>query len=109
MSLRENNLEKYEAAVALHSEIERKGKANPSTSHNGHMFSFLDKEGVLGIRLSKENREAFEEEYKTGPFIQYNAVMNGYVTIPQEVLDNAELTKHYLNLGLEFVSSLKPK
>lgn len=109
MITRDENLKLYEGAIALLPGIERKGKANPYTSHNGHMFSFLDKEGKLGVRLSKENKEAFEEEYRTPPFIQYNAVMNGYVTIPQSLLEDTAELAEYLSLGLEFVSSLKPK
>lgn len=109
MSVREENLILYENAIASHPEITRKGKANPYTSHNGHMFSFLDKDGKLGVRLSKENKKLFEEKYNSPPFIQHNSVMNGYVTIPQEVLNDTSKTSKYLKMGLEFVSSLKPK
>jgi len=41
----------YEALIATHPKIERKGKSNPYTSVNGHMFSYLSKEGELGLRL----------------------------------------------------------
>lgn len=108
-SVREDNLKKYEAAIELHPDILRKGKANPYTSHNGHMFSFLDKEGVLGIRLDEKSKLAFEEKYNSPPFIQHNSVMKGYVTIPQEVVNDQELLLSYLVKGLEFVDSLKPK
>ncbi|MGB0850283.1 MAG: hypothetical protein ACPGTP_03485 [Bacteroidia bacterium] len=108
-SVREDNLKKYEAAIELHPHIQRKGKANPYTSHNGHMFSFLDKEGVLGIRLDEVRKQTFEEKYDSPPFIQHNSVMKGYVTIPQEVLDDTQLLLSYLTAGLEYVSSLKPK
>lgn len=109
MASHEKNLNLYEQAIALQPEITRKGKANPYTSHNGHMFSFLDKEGKLGIRLSIEDKTTFEEMHKSPPFIQHNAVMNGYVTIPQKLLENTSELSIYLKKGLDFVSSLKPK
>ena len=35
--------EKYNELIAKWGKTERKGKANPYTSHNGHMFTFIDK------------------------------------------------------------------
>jgi hypothetical protein len=102
-------LELYEDLVAMHPEIKRKGKANPYTSHNGHMFSFLDKKGTLGIRLSKEDKAAFEEKYNSPPFIQYGAVMNGYVTVPQSLLEDTKNLFPYFEKSLAFINSLKPK
>ncbi len=58
-------LERYEALLASVDGVERKGAANPYTSRNGHMTSFIDREGVVSIRLDKEDRDAFMEEYDT--------------------------------------------
>jgi len=102
-------LKLYDKLIASHPEIERKGKNNPYTSLNGHMFTFLSKEGVMGLRLSKEDKAEFEEKFKTGPFIQYGAVMRGYVTIPDELLENTEELKKYLDLSLAYIKTLKPK
>jgi hypothetical protein len=41
----------YEQLVATHPRVERKGATVPSTSLNGHMFSYLSKEGKLALRL----------------------------------------------------------
>ena len=49
----------YEALIATHSDIERKGKSSPYTSINGNMFTILSADGVLGIRLGAADREAF--------------------------------------------------
>ena len=54
-----DKLELYEILLATIQDIERKGKTMPYTSHNGHMFTHLSKSGSLGIRLPKEEREAF--------------------------------------------------
>ncbi|MFT5265293.1 MAG: hypothetical protein ACI8YQ_004044 [Polaribacter sp.] len=46
----------YDKLIAANPAIERKGKSMPYTSVNGHMFSFLSKEGTMGLRLSREDR-----------------------------------------------------
>jgi hypothetical protein len=46
----------YEALIATHPDIERKGVTMPYTSANGNMFSFLSETGTLGLRLPKDAR-----------------------------------------------------
>ena len=41
----------YEKLVATNPKVERKGAAVPYTSLNGHMFSYLSKEGKLALRI----------------------------------------------------------
>ena len=41
----------FEAAISAADQIERKGKANPYTSANGHMFSQINKDDQLGVRF----------------------------------------------------------
>lgn len=103
------NLELYEKAVATLPEVERKGKTMPYTSHNGHMFSFLTKEAKLAVRLPGEERESFVQKYGTAPVVQYGAVMQEYVEVPQEILRNTDQLRHYLKLSYEYVGTLKPK
>ncbi len=99
----------YEKLVALDPEIPRKGAANPYTSLNGHMFSFLTKTGTLGLRLSAEQREAFIKKYKTELCVHYNTVMKEYVAVPDALLKKtAELNK-YFKMSVEYTSSLKPR
>lgn len=104
-----DKLELYENLIDTHPEIERKGKTMPYTSHNGHMFSLLSKEGSLGLRLSKEDREAFLEKYSTMLFEQYGAVMKEYVTVPDDLLKITDELAKYLILSFEYVKTLKPK
>ena len=108
-SRHEESLALYEALVATHPKIERKGKSSPYTSVNGHMFSYLSKEGELGLRLSAEDRAAFVEKYKSEPFIQYGAVMKEYVSVPDDLLANTDELKDYLAISYNYVSALKPK
>ena len=86
----QEKLELYERLIATHPDIERKGKTNPYTSCNGHMFSHLSKEGAMGLRMSDEDREAFIEKYDAGPYIQYGATMRGYVQVPDDLLADTE-------------------
>ena len=41
----------YEALIATHPEVERKGRSSPYTSINGNMFTILSADGALGMRL----------------------------------------------------------
>ena len=102
-------LVQYDAAVALIPNLERKGKTVPYTSSNGHMFSLLNKEGELGVRLGDKNKEAFIEEYKTGPLYSHGATMRGYARVPESMLDNPELLASYIQKAWDFVNSLPPK
>lgn len=103
------NLELYGKVVATNPEVERKGKTMPYTSHNGHMFSFLTKEGKLALRLPDEDREAFVEKYGTEPVVQYGAVMKEYVEVPHGLLQDTDELKKYFDVSYQYVGTLKPK
>ena len=103
------NLELYEKLVATNPNVKRRGKTMPYASMNGHMFSLLDKEGNLGLRLPKEEREAFLVEFKTELSVQYGAVMKEYVVVPDDLLKKTDELKKYFDISYEYVSSLKPK
>jgi hypothetical protein len=49
-------LDWYEKLIATNPHITRKGAANPYTSLNGHMFSYLNPEGTLALRLAQAER-----------------------------------------------------
>ena len=56
MATKKNNipadkLELYDQLIATNPKIQRKGAANPYTSLNGHMFSYLNPSGSLALRL----------------------------------------------------------
>jgi hypothetical protein len=104
-----DKVELYDQLIATNPEIERKGKTSPYTSHNGHMFTYLSKTGSLGIRLPKEEREAFLEKYNTTLFESYGAIMKEYVTVPDDLLENTEELEVYLDLSYAYVKTLKPK
>ena len=99
----------YDAIVATLPDVERKGAANPYTSRNGHMFSFIDKDGVMSLRLPKDALEAFRAEHKTGPSLQYGAVMREYVVVPGELLADLEKMRKYFQQSYTYIGTLKPK
>ena len=103
------NLELYDKIISMTSEIERKGNTMPYTSANGHMFSQINKEGEIGIRLPKDKREEFLKKYETAPFKSYGAVMKEYVLIPESLYNQLEILSSYLLDGYNYVNSLKPK
>ena len=105
----EKKLEFYDALVALNPKFERKGKTVPYTSANGYMFSFLNKEGELGIRLHKASGKKFMEEHDTTGFKSHGHFMKDYVLIPETLYENKELLSACLDESYEYVMSLPPK
>ncbi len=109
MSNWEDRLALYDKLIATIPDLERKGKGVPYTSANGHMFSQLNKEGEIGIRLPKEEFDAFMTKYDATPFTAYGATMKGYVTLPEALLKDVKKAKPYLKIAYDFVLSMKPK
>lgn len=105
----QKNLERYENLIAMTPEVERKGKTMPYTSANGHMFSVINKNGEIGIRLPKEKREEFLKKYETAAYTSYGAVMKEYVLIPESLLNQSDIVSSYLLEGYNYVKSLKSK
>jgi hypothetical protein len=104
-----DRLELYEKLIATSPLIERKGDVHPYTSLNGHMFTYLDQTGTLGMRLPKDEVEAFLKKYKTKLFESYGAVKKDYVTVPDSLLKNTKELKKYLKISYEYTKTLKPK
>ena len=102
-------VELYDLLVEKHPDVDRKGKTMPYTSLNGHMFSFLNKDGMMGLRLSKEDLNQFMETYNTSQMIQHGRIMKEYVEIPLEMLSDTQALSTYFQKSLDYVSGLKPK
>ncbi|MEM6523963.1 MAG: hypothetical protein AAF693_09230 [Bacteroidota bacterium] len=101
--------EKYQELLARHPDVELKGKNLLYTSLNGHMYSQTNKDGQLGLRLSKEDGAEFIEKHNSEPFKSYGAFMRGYVLVPEAVLaDHAEIDR-YFRRSIEFIKTLEPK
>lgn len=109
MTQREKSIELFDKLIAEFPHIDRKGKNNPYTSLNGHMFTIISQDGFLGIRLSKIDREEFLLDYKTDLLQNYGVTMKEYVTVPNNLLEKTEELKPYIELSHSYILSLKPK
>ena len=103
------SVEHYDRLIATIPGLERKGNTLPYTSLNGHMFSFLDKNGTLGLRLPETERDAFLKKYKTALCVQYGAVMKEYVTVPEKLLADTTTLKKYMMISHSYVAAMKHK
>ena len=99
----------YDALIATIPDVERKGAANPYTSLNGHMFTILSPEGVLGLRLPKTAREDFLTRYNAHLREAYGIIQKEYVEVPEDVFRNTEELKPFFRVSYDYVNSLKPK
>ena len=101
-------LDQYLAVAESAGEVV-KGAKNPYTSLNGHMFSFLDPEGTMAIRLSAELGDEFLSQYESGPVIQYGSVMRGYLSVPDALLDDIEECRKWFVKSRSWIGTLEPK
>jgi hypothetical protein len=102
-------LDFYEKLIATRPDIECKGDVHPYTSMNGHMFSYLDQTGTMGLRLPKDELEVFLKKYKTKLFESYGVVKKDWATIPDSLLENTKDLTKYLKISYEYTKTLKPK
>ncbi|MDJ0959524.1 MAG: hypothetical protein QNJ88_02620 [Acidimicrobiia bacterium] len=104
------SLEQYTTVVeASNADAVVKGAKNPYTSRNGHMFSFLDREGAMALRLSDELRDEFLEDHESEPVMQYNSVMRGYVWIPAELFTDTAAAGDWFAKSYDWIGTLPPK
>jgi len=99
----------YEKVVAQFPEVERKGDNVPYTSLNGNMFSYLHKDGTMGLRLPEKVREDFLKEHKAKLMEAYGIIQKEYVAVPAKLLPDTKVMKKYFALSYEYAKSLKPK
>jgi len=99
----------YEKLVATNPGVERKGAANPYTSHKGRMFSMLGKGGVMILRLPEGEREAFLKKYKTRLAVQYGTTMPEFVEVPDALLAKTTELKKYFDLSYAWLDTLSAK
>ncbi len=104
-----DKLELYEKLIGTNPQIVRKGDAHPYTSLNGHMFTYLDQTGTMGMRLPHEEVEGFLARYKTTLFASYGVVKKDWVTVPDSLLKNTKELRKYLEMSFAHLQTLKPK
>lgn len=99
----------YDQAIAALPDQQRKGATLPYTSLNGHMFSFLTRDGSLVLRLARPDREAFIGRFGTEPVVANGAVLQEYVAVPDDLFEDTAALRPYAEASYRYVASLKPK
>ena len=81
------------------------------TAINGNMYTMISKHGVVGIRLPEPERSAFMKEYTTELLRGDPAwpPAKEFVAIPDDLLENSDALKPYLEISFNYVRTLKPK
>ncbi|MFI5171935.1 MAG: hypothetical protein ACHQFW_06065 [Chitinophagales bacterium] len=102
-------LKVYDKLIAGLKSIERKGSAMPYMSMNGHMFSFLNSDGNLSLRLPDSERELFIKKFKTGLTVAHGAIMKEYVDVPDSLFNKTKELQKYFDISYTYVASLNPK
>lgn len=99
----------YDALIKTIPGLERKGDTIPYTSLNGHMFSYLGKDGGFALRLPKETLIEFLTKYDAKLQEAYGIVQKEYAAVPDKLFKNTKELKRYFSASYEYVKSLKPK
>jgi len=102
-------LEQYEKLVATLPGLERKGDTMPYTSINGHMFSYLHKDGKLALKLPAGLLPDFLAKYNTKLQEAYGIVQKEYAVVPEDLLAKTDELAPYLKASYDYVASQKPK
>ncbi len=103
------SIELYDRLIETLPNQKRKGAASAYTSHNGHMFSFVDKTGEFAFRFSDKRKSELIDELGGKESIQYGSVMRGYVVIPESLMDNFDTLAKLIAESYEYIASLPPK
>jgi len=99
----------YEMLVASVEGVEGKGAANPYTSRNGHMTSFIDEQGEVSIRLDEPSRAEFIDKYESRISKQHGAQMKEFVVVPDELLGHHDEIRDWFVRSWDWVGTKEPK
>lgn len=81
----------------------------PYTSLNGHMFSFIDKEHKLSLRLPQKERDDFIAKYNSSLSVQHGTIMKEYVLVPEALFSDLQTFQKFFKISHDYVAGLKPK
>jgi hypothetical protein len=104
-----DKLELYKKLAATNPDIQINGAGVPNTTHKGHMFSYLTKEGKLALRLPDVTREQFLKKHKANLCSAYGRAQPEYVEVPDALLANTAKLQPYFAASFDYVNTLKAK
>ena len=99
----------YERLIASVPGAERKGAKLPYTSMNGNMYSRLDEDGAVALRLSPADRTAFMEAFGAKLQVAYGHVRPEYVSVPDAILPDTATLAPWFARSHAYAATLKPK
>jgi hypothetical protein len=102
----------YERLIDAVDGVEMKSNLGSGyTAVNGNMYSMISKHGVVGIRLPEGERAAFLEKYDATAFRGDPSwpPAKEYVAVPDELLEDTDALRPYLELSYRHAQTLKPK
>lgn len=110
-SVPEDKLELYEQLLDAAGIDSKSNFGSAYTAVNGNMYSMISKYGLVGIRLPKDEREAFIVEYDTEMFRADPdwPPSREMVAVPDELLQNTKALSPYMKRSYEYAQTLKPK
>ncbi len=103
------SFELYSLVVARTDNVDLKGATMPYTSLNGHMTSFLDRTGSVGLRLAPDDRRRFIDQYQTEIAEQHGSQMKEFVVMSELLLGNTGGVGDWFDKGVAWVATLDPK
>ena len=106
---RDQIVEIFRTLVSDHDGIEVKGAKSKYTAVNGNMFAFVSPEGQLCLRLSEAGKKEFNARHGGTDVIQYNAVMRGYVAVPEIIIGDKDALDDLFAEVVAHARDLKPK
>ncbi|WP_296381262.1 hypothetical protein [Winogradskyella sp.] len=102
-------LKVYDTITEACNGFERKGKTMIYTSSNSYMFTLLNKDAEIGIRLPKDEAALFMKKHNTGFYYSHGAKMKDYVLVPESLWNDKNLMVSYFEQSFAFVNSLPSK
>lgn len=101
--------DRYAAAIDLVEGVTRKGAANPYTSANERMATYLGRRGEVAIRLGKDELEHFLVEQDTERPVSYGAVMQDFALVPDAIVADPGRLADLIRRAHAHVEALPPK
>jgi hypothetical protein len=103
------NAEAFDRLIARFPAIERKGATMPYTSMNGNMFSYLDAEGSMALRLASSDRADFMAAFAAQLHEAYGFIQQEYVTVPAALLADTDRLVPWFERSVAYAATLRPK